>query len=75
MSILRPIVTIWLVRADRPLFGAVKYCVSLRALEPVEAGSVVQTDRYIVCVNGGVLRGRPERGARQNVLTQARKAD
>ncbi len=63
------------MQADRPLLGAVKYCVSLRGLEPAEAGSVVGTDRDIVRVNGRVLGGREHRGPRQKVLTLARKAD
>lgn len=52
VSILHPIVTIWLAWADRQLFGAVKYCVTLWDVEPVEAETVAQTDSYIVCLNG-----------------------
>lgn len=52
VSILHPIVTIWLAWEDRQLFGAVKYCVTLWDVEPVEARTVAQTDSYIVCVNG-----------------------
>lgn len=75
MSILWLIVTIWWVQADRPLLGAVKYCVSLRGLEPAEAGSVVGTDRDIVRLNGQVFGGREHCGPRQKVLTLVRKAD
>lgn len=52
VSILHPIVSIWLAWADRRLFGAVKYCVSLWDVEPVEAETVAQTDSYIVSLNG-----------------------
>lgn len=73
MSILWLIVTIWWVQADRPLLRAVKYCVSLRGLEPAEAGSVVGTDRDIVRLNGRVFGGREHRGPRQKVLTLGEK--
>ncbi len=52
VSILHPIVSIWLAWADRRLFVAVKYCVTLWDVEPVEAETVAQTDSYIVCLNG-----------------------
>lgn len=70
-----PIVTIWWARADRRLFGAVKYCVARQAVEPEPAGSVVQTDSYIVRVKEEKLLRKGRERTQTERPDPGRKAD
>lgn len=52
MTILLPVAIIWFAHADAELFSACEILyVTPRAVEPVDPGTLVETDSYIVLVN------------------------
>lgn len=52
MTILLPVAIIWFAHADSELFcGCEILYVTPRAAEPVDPGTLVETDSYIVSVN------------------------